>query len=796
MPTLSSKTLKNETPCLVLLTALILFLFKDIILGGHSLGGRDFVSFYLPMKQFLYDEMHHHHSIPFWNPYLFGGMPFWAHFESTIFYPLGILFWLLPPVRAYGYTMFIHLVLAGIFMYVLARSLGIGRAGGLIAGMVFSCNGFIIATLYLGHLSPVMSYIWLPLVIYHLHRALSAGNFYLHAALAGVCWGMQILAGAPQDAFYTFCTALFFLFFHIRVKPMNKRPWKAWVLMAGLFSLTGTGIASIQIFPAYELVEESVRAFMDSFAMVTARSYPPEGIITTVLPRFFGDFAKEDFWVANVPFTVPQLTLYVGILPLVLLLFISPLDREDRRQVLFAAILALVAFLLALGRHNPLYQFVSILPGFDKFRSPAKILVIWVFSLAILAGKGMDGFFRFRPAFFGKRAVLLSLFALAVTTSDFLLHFREDLTFKAFSPFIPAAAIHAQLGHASELIRQEWHRFTLLFLSIAVIVLFRARPYIGPGIGASLLCLTLIADLCLVYRGAIPSYDEVYASIARMKQGLSSALRQDQEIYRVGTYRISYGPNIDMVLGYQGVGGFTELFLHRYYEYMNEGSDRLLPQGWVNLAYGSHRNRVFIDLLNVKYEISHLSGTYSPRSTCLPRVFLVGNHKVLPREEILSFMKGPDFDPTAMVLFEEEDAPPDLRARTYSKPPDKGKATILSYRPDHILMEVEARAPSYLFLSEIYYPGWKAFVDGKPSDLLRGNYLFRVLELDQGKHLVHIVFDPFSIKCGIAITIITFSLFLGALIYHIWKRPRGEWERHKVRGSRFKAKTENDPFQE
>ena len=136
----ASFTRKDVLP-ITFAIAFCLYLFKDIVIGGHGLVGDDFVAFYLGMKKFLHDEVMLHGRIPFWNPYLFGGMPFWAHFESTIFYPLGFLFWFLEPVRAYGLTMFMHLALAGIFMYVLARSLSIGRFGAFAAAAIFVCNG-------------------------------------------------------------------------------------------------------------------------------------------------------------------------------------------------------------------------------------------------------------------------------------------------------------------------------------------------------------------------------------------------------------------------------------------------------------------------------------------------------------------------------------------------------------------------------------------------------------------------------------------------------------------------------
>ena len=84
------------------------------------------------------------------------------------------------------------------------------------------CNGYIMAILYMGHSSPVQSYIWLPIVIYFLHQALHSEKPYLHSTIAGILWGIQILAGAPQDAFYTFLASLLFLVCNIKREVVRR----------------------------------------------------------------------------------------------------------------------------------------------------------------------------------------------------------------------------------------------------------------------------------------------------------------------------------------------------------------------------------------------------------------------------------------------------------------------------------------------------------------------------------------------------------------------------------------------
>ena len=201
-----------------LLGVLCLIFFKDTVLGGHLLLGNDFVTFYMGMKQFLLDEIHKYRSIPFWNPFIFGGIPFWAHFESTIFYPLDALFWLISPEKAYGYTVFAHLVLAGIFMYLLCRSLRFRPAGSFIAASVFTFNGFILGTIHDGQMFRIQAYTWIPLIIFFLNKALTSRTPYFYSTMAGMAWGLQILSGSPQDALYTLIAAFLFLGYHLKTR--------------------------------------------------------------------------------------------------------------------------------------------------------------------------------------------------------------------------------------------------------------------------------------------------------------------------------------------------------------------------------------------------------------------------------------------------------------------------------------------------------------------------------------------------------------------------------------------------
>jgi hypothetical protein len=330
-----------------LLGVLCIVLFKDIILGGHLLLGNDFVTFYMGMKQFLYDEIHKNLSIPYWNPFIFGGIPFWAHFESTIFYPLDALFWVISPEKAYGYTVFAHLVLAGIFMYLLCRSLGFRPVASFIASSVFTFNGFIMGTLHDGQMFRIQAYTWLPLIIFFLNKALTSRIPYFYSTMAGVVWGLQILSGSPQDALYSLMAAFLFIVYHLKFRIGDITSSGKILTFVSVLFVIGLGVSAIQIIPASEFVSESVRSEMDAYSLVTVGSYPPQGIVTMAMPNFFGNYTSGNYWVSGIPWTIPLYNLYVGVLPIMLIFFISYKKADTAKLVIFGISLGIAAFILS-----------------------------------------------------------------------------------------------------------------------------------------------------------------------------------------------------------------------------------------------------------------------------------------------------------------------------------------------------------------------------------------------------------------------------------------------------------------
>jgi len=139
----------------------------------------------------------------------------------------------------------------------------------------------------------------------------------------------------------------------------------------------------------------------------------------------------------------------------------------------------------------------------------------------------------------------------------------------------------------------------------------------------------------------------------------------------------------------------------------------------------------------------------------LPRAFVVHRARIL--EAPLEAMKEEAFDPGQEVIL--------------SQGPvghlEEGKAqdrvSIVSYQPERVKVQAHLGTPGYLVLTDAYYPGWRALVDGRPAKIERADYHFRAVYLEEGEHTIEFVYAPFSFKVGVAISLASLAIVMVGL---------------------------------
>ncbi len=202
-------------------------------------------------------------------------------------------------------------------------------------------------------------------------------------------------------------------------------------------------------------------------------------------------------------------------------------------------------------------------------------------------------------------------------------------------------------------------------------------------------------------------------------------------------------------------------------------------------------NRKFLQLLNVRYVLveNELNGeglkpVYDGEikiyedMKAFPRAWIVPEAKILKRkEDIFEEMRNPGFNPGKTVILEEEVRNQSTEHRvqstesklrtTYHSPLTR----IVEYHPEKVTIEANLSQEGFLVLSDSWYPGWKAFVDGVETEVLKANYIMRAVKLVPGRHQIEFLYDnPPSFKLGIIISLSTllliFILIGGALFKH------------------------------
>lgn len=393
-------------------------------------------------------------ELPLWNPQIFAGIPFLAAGQASTFYPLNLLFYVLPLETAYGWFTALSVALAGANMYLFARLLRLRVAAALLAGVVYMFSGFLIVSVVFTMFLAAVP--WLPLLLAVIEQIVrkqeekgAQGFSPIPYVLAGAAViGLIVLAGHPELIYYCLIVAGLYALVRLvaawRLLGMTGAAERRTrrVLGLGLWMLVmvalGIGLGAVQLIPLVELLPLNFRSGSASFAQVLEWAWPTRHVLTFALPDIFGNPSHHrwfDLWDGvwrQAQFNAsgqPADTIFWGIKNYVeggnylglatwLLAGVavlatalsgrtrrrssalprleraSPrLDRVRPVHVWFFVGLAVVSLLFAFG--TPLYGLLFYgLPGWDQLHSPFRWVFPFTLCMAALGGIGLDALLR------------------------------------------------------------------------------------------------------------------------------------------------------------------------------------------------------------------------------------------------------------------------------------------------------------------------------------------------------------------------------------------------------------------
>ena len=816
---------------ILLLLGLVTLFFSPLLFTSKIFAYRDFHHYFYPTRLFAASCIRDG-QIPLWNPYLYSGIPFLANLQSHIFYPPAIIYYLLPFV--FGLKLFVvsHFALAGLFMYLLGREFRLSKSASLVSAITYAFSGYLLSVVDM--LTSLTSATWTPLIFLFFNKASGSGIrdqgsgiSFKWIMLTGIALGLQFLGGEPTVLYLTLI-ALFLFATAKAVDRIQNLKDKLFSLQSSVFSLFLAGLIALGLtlfvaLPFLEMVSYSSRGQMGYFQAVRL-SLAPYGLIDLVVPLFTGALKTPVLWLGQSWLK----SSYFGILPLLFLLTAILFYR--RRLVLFWAAIFLTTIIFSFGEYFPLYKFLySHLPGLSLIRYPIKFFCLVTFSAGILAGLGFEYIRKnhhrdtedTEKNLISRRGhpqsgshesglsvppwFLFILFSNLLLLAIFLLgHFNRETIFlflqRNYFPEIPLARMSKIGGYYVEEVFANF-RTGLAFLSLATLSLFLfLKKRISQSLLSFLILSIITLDLFIAGSNLNPLLDqEIYhkePDIVQKVQGDRCLLAPRTESYfysHQGETLLSYVlsaksfllPNA--ALGYRlfDAWGYGSLQLKDYTDLVEKGRENLSLISLLNVRHLISREKIpDLQLVHDEKGVK----VYENRKA-LPRAFFVPEARIIKdREKILEVMLSKDFDPAREVLLEEEVHSP--RSTVYSlrsafRIPHSA-FRILEYQPNRVtIQDFVAPSDGFLFLSDTYYPGWRAYVDGVQTKIYRANYTFRAIQIKEGRHRIEFIYRPLSFMIGGIGSIITLLILTG---YGIWKKYLDGIKKIKYNRESFKIK--------
>ena len=735
---------------IILFLILIAFIpFKNDILRDKIIYGFDTPKIVYPFYSFLSDSFKNK-ELPLWTPYIYGGYPISAEGQLGLFYPANLVFAFLSQAKAMIILTFLHVFLAGFFAYIFARILGITRAGSLIAALIFMFSGTLFS--HLQFIWMLEGYVWLPLILFFAELGITKKKLVFFS-FSGATLAIQFFSGHPNNP------VISLIVFSIWVTSRLFSKEKLFLLKSlSVTILTLTLLLSVRIFELAYLVPKSVRSSGVSFEDATNSSFSFFDFITFLFPNFylsnFSSFwTKADIWHFHGYWGAIETVGYVGILPLFLSLF-SIFSKNKTKNILI--LLIIVSLVLSLGKNTPIYRILFMTPFFGSLRSPGRFLFLFSFATAFLAALGFDAIFgsiKYKKLIIALLLIFPIFIVLLMNIlQQFTINFPET-TIKLIEFYYLPLGFNLETGKIIQFLRENLNPFTsetlkqiiLLFFSSALLIISLIKPV--RKLIIIFVVFLIILDLWtfgLRVNEQVPGKKFDLNFNSQVEQ-IKNQTPNFERIYTPISFWSDFMPNQTMPAKIFEANGFSSLELIRFSNYRIALEEEL--------RRGSNK---LVRLLSAKF-ITNQDSTLVPNNDSLPRTYIVYQSKVFTRDQVLSELISPSFNPRTEVVLEEQPKEQIKKTNTLG---GHDRAKIISYRSQKIEIETTANSDGFLVLTDTYYPGWKAYLDGKTVKIYQANYLFRAIFLPYGKHNVTFIYKPLNFYFGLIITILTLIIIL------------------------------------
>jgi hypothetical protein len=741
-----------------LLPPVLLFALAALVIDWPWLSGRmtipwDAKAGFLPQIQFLA------HSLaegdwPFWLPFAFSGHPQVADPQAMIFSPPFLLLALLnssPSYWAVDATLLAVVFLGGAALLLWFRDQGWHWAGALIAALAFSYGASMAWRIQ--HTGQVLSLAYLPIAMLCLDRALARRSL-VYGAAAGLVAASMVL-GRDQVAMLSVYLLAAFVAWRLLSAERPFAEARTCLPPLAAAALAGLAVIAVPVMLSVLLAAESNRAAID-YIGAGRGSLHPALLLSAFVPELFGPSGRmaeywgppSFAWNAGVYLAQNMGQVYLGAIPLLLLMLAGLRGILWEREVRFYTVAGAAMLLYAFGWYTPVFGlFYEALPGVGLWRRPADATFLIGALAAILAGYGVHRLFTDPPALWERHHLAI---AAGAVLSALLLSIGLAVWLGRLGqlPVPLAAAAFSFTGAALALLAARPHLAKKPMLAAAIVAAFTTIDLAynnGPN-GATALPPAH-------YDVLDPATRNPTIALLKSKVVQNAARRDRIELAGLGFH----WPNASLTHRLENTLGYNPLRLGRYSKATGAIDTVGLPdQREFAPLFPSYRSTL-ADLLGLRFIVTGVPVESIDRSLkpgdltllartadgfvyenprAMDRVLFATQAKAVDFSRMLRDGKWPDADLRTTVLLEE--------APTGQPRREPGQVRIVSYRNTEVVLETDSPDGGWVVLNDLWHPWWVASVDGRPAALLPANVLFRAVAVPAGRHTVRFAFHPLA----------------------------------------------------
>jgi hypothetical protein len=360
------------------------FILPDLF-GGHLLMTGDNAQQNYPLHV-LVGSMLRRGQLPFWDPYIFSGTPLLAGFNAGAFYPLVGLFVILPDRVAWIATEVILFSLIAVGMYLFLRALALSTLACLLAAATFSFSGVVLSQV--NHVDMTEGFASIPFMLLAVLHIVRDGR-WRWSVLLGISFALVVFGGAPEAMLDE---ALLVIAYAVVSAGFDRLRWWRVLTRCGAGAALALSLSAVQWLPGIAAIANSQRAGLGgSFA--GSGSFPPAYGLLSLVPYLYGGYGHLGEASFFSQYNLPEVGIYVGILPIVALLSMwhprwpSRLARHER---LTWYVVGLIGLLLAFGSYTPLEHLFNAIPLYGHQRLQSRNMIDVSVAVCILFAGWID----------------------------------------------------------------------------------------------------------------------------------------------------------------------------------------------------------------------------------------------------------------------------------------------------------------------------------------------------------------------------------------------------------------------